>query len=282
VIVERVAGPEIRVVEVFTGTPGPAGPQGPEGAQGATGPQGPQGDASTVPGPEGPQGATGPQGPPGDASTVPGPEGPIGAAGPAGGTPFTTVATFSALPAASANAGKGYWVTDTKTLYASDGVIWRLVYGETGWRTVTSWNTAGVITGDALLAGWKPRAGQAGFLAFRRTVNIVSVAIHSLAAAVANNNDPVLTLPIGWRPVLLQQSLVSTFTGATHKNFGLLLQAAGTIGRGSNMTIAVDDYFYAVVIMFPTSDAWPATLPGSASGVIPGLIDAILDRQDAQ
>lgn len=134
---------------VITPVPGPAGPMGPMGPQGDTGDTGAQGPQG-IQGVPGATGAQGPQGPQGDT----GAQGPIGATGPAGGTPFPSVASFANLPAASANAAKGYYVTDTKVIYVSDGTSWHVVYGDTGWRelkaslpanpSIATWNYAWV------------------------------------------------------------------------------------------------------------------------------------------
>ena len=278
------SAPVFLELDAVQGPPGPVGPTGPQGEIGDTGPIGPQGETGDT-GPIGPQGEigdtgpTGPTGPQGAASTVPGPTGPTGdtgatgATGAPGGTPFTVVATVASLPSAAANAGKGYFVTATATLYVSDGTAWHVIYGDTGWRQLSAWDAAGVVTGAALAAGWKPRTGQAGYVMARRIGNLVTVAIYNLAVAVANTSDAILTLPIGWRlPAgVLLQAIVPTFAGATLKHFQLVVtpSPSGVIGRGSNMTCAVDDYLYGAIFSYPTSEAWPATLPGSAFGTIP-------------
>lgn len=255
-----------------TGPPGPQGdpgPIGPTGPTGPTGPPGPKGD----PGPTGPTGDTGPTGATGSTGPqgVPGPTGPDGPQGDQGipgltGAAFPAVATATALPAAAANAGKAYWVTDTAVIVVSDGTRWRTVYGDTGLRTITSWDAAGTVTGTPLAAGWKPRTGQGGYVRLRRSNHSVFLAANNLAVAVVNTADSVLTVPVGFQPVQSSQSLVSAWTAANvFKNFGLNAAGAG-VSRATGFALAVDDYFLAVSMTWPTGDAWPTTLPGSNSG----------------
>ena len=240
-------------LDAVQGPPGPVGPTGPQGEigdTGPTGPTGPQGAASTVPGPTGPTGDTGA----------------TGATGAPGGTPFTVVATVASLPSAAANAGKGYFVTDAKSVHVSDGTQWRLVYADSGWRHLSTWTSGGVITGDALGAGWKPRASNAGGVRIRRTGNVVQVLIDNLAVAVVNTLDAVLTLPSGYRPSLPPTVPMTMFTSAAvGKLFSFVVGTAGGITRQVGYAIAVDDVVSGS-ITFTTVEAFPATLPGIATG----------------
>jgi len=235
-----------------TGPPGPQGDPGPTGPTGPTGSTGPQGDPGPT-GPTGPTGDTGPQGSTGDTGPqgVPGPTGPQGDQGIPGttGAAFPAVATATALPAAAANAGKAYWVTDTAVIMASDGTRWRTVYGDTGWRDVKALFTA--PTGVTLNAVNLRRVGQQ--VAWRFSWN---------ADATAGAAGAPVPVPPGFRfyaNVADQNWVAWSAAGVRMGGF------ATTIG-GANLVL------YPVASQNPrygfdhmTSDAWPVgALPGTA------------------
>jgi hypothetical protein len=231
-------------------------------------------DVIVAQGPPGAQGPQGIQGEPGADSTVPGPigpEGPIGLTGAPGGTPYPTVATFANLPAVAANVGKAYWVTATSTIHVSDGAVWRVVYGDTGWRKITSWDGAGVVTGVALTAGWKPRPTWAGSISLRRIGNQVFVTFDDIAVAVTNTNDALITLPVGFRSTnsagfaLLIEVFNLRANASPDKPAMLAMGSAGAVVR-YHYALLVDDFFAGGQFSFATSDPWPTVLPGTAVG----------------
>jgi hypothetical protein len=76
----------------------------------------------------------------------------------------------------------------------------------------------------------------------------------------------VLVVPSGFRPFQSSLSLVALLTSASaFKNFGLNANA-GAVSRATGFVSVVDDYLSAVSMTWPTSDAWPTTLPGTATG----------------
>jgi len=241
-VVEVVTAPTSAIVDTAL-----LGPPGPRGLQGATGPQGVQGDT----GPQGVQGVkgdTGAQGPQGI-------EGPIGPTGAPGGTPYTAVATISALPPWGANVGKAYWVTDTKTVYVSDGTGWRLLFGDTLTRDITA----------LLDPGWKVAVSQ-GYLRLRRIGTTVFTAgrIQRVTAGTAYaGNTPVFTLPTGFG------------TGSAYVALGtaqLYMKGMGQVSNYStgaridvSFTITSGNYVVDDVVNFSaswyTEQAWPTVLP---------------------
>jgi hypothetical protein len=235
---------------------GPAGPQGPTGPTGATGPKGDTGATGAT----GPQGVPGPTGPTGDT----GPQGAQGIPG-AVGAAFPAVATASALPAAAANAGKAYWVTDTAVIVVSDGTRWRTAYGDTGLRNITVWLADGSMNIGSLLPGWKPRAGNAGYVRLRRTNHNVTAYFNNVAVAVASSSDALLTIPAGFLPEQSVTAFVSAWTGANaFKTAALTANTNSPLSRSSNFTTSVDDYYLTGSVTWTTKDAWPAVLPGTA------------------
>jgi hypothetical protein len=250
------ADPAIAVRIADRGPTGPTGPPGPQGVPGPTGPTGPTGDTGAT-GSTGPAGSTGPQG-------VPGPTGPDGPQGIPGvtGAAFPSVATASALPAAAANAGKAYWVTDTALIVVSDGTRWRTAYGDTGWRSITEWTAAGVVTGQPLPTNVTPTPGSAGQMWLARTGSTVALRVVNITAAggpAAVLMDP---LAVGFRPVTnIQVPFVVQRAGAN------ILSTVGTLSSGGRIgllpSMASNDTVNRVEVTWRTNDAWPTALPGT-------------------
>lgn len=233
VTVEVVTAPESSTVDItMLGPPGPKGDKGDTGATGAKGDTGAQG----------PTGATGSDGP----------------AGPAGGTPYTTVATFASLPAFASNIGKAYYVTDTKTVYVSDGVAWRLMYGDTLTRDVSA----------LLDPAWKLHA-SAGHIRLRRIDNIVflSARLARVTAGLGYQSvSTVLILPTGFMPGTMAGNVVlGTAHTASTKTPGQLsnMSSGGRIDAffpGLAGTWAVDEQL-VLNASWVTDQAWPTVLP---------------------
>lgn len=251
------------------GDPGPTGAQGPQGTQGIkgdTGTQGPKGDKGDQGNPgtqgiqgvkgdtgsQGPQGIQGNTGPQGDQG-IPGASG--GTVGPAGGSPYTVVAAQANLPAAASNEGKAYYVQATKTAWVSDATAWRLTYGDTLNRDISS----------LLDSGWK-LGTTAGYFRMRRLDNVVYLygRLQRLTVAVTGG-QPLFTPPTGFLPM------------AGYVPFGpALWHTPNQIGMVANFFggTRIDAYFYPTTQNFAVNDyvsfsaqwttdqSWPTTLPG--------------------
>jgi hypothetical protein len=115
---------------------------------------------------------------------------------------------------------------------------WRVDYGDTGWRNVTS-----TVTG-----------GTTVIARFRRFVSTVNIHIYSMDAASR------LPMPTGFRPYDSGNGNAwavgtSTFGTLTWDAAAVAIKATGgAVGFGVSF-ISID---------YPTADAWPATLPGTA------------------
>lgn len=245
------------------GADGATGPQGPAGTAGATGATGPAGADSTVPGPQGPQGATGPTG-------ATGPVGPAGAA-------FPTVATVGNLPAAASSAGLAYYVTATKSVHLSDGAAWRvttrqridqtagrtvhiyddlnqreqIIYGDTGWRTITG-PTVGGLQATAQI---------------RRFGLFVQCFGNVGALPDGTPSSEVITLPAGFTATGGTTSPYLPFRAASTTNqVYMILNSTGIKYSGSWVGA---NGGVAWQLSWFTGDAWPTTLPGTANGTIP-------------
>lgn len=119
---------------------------------------------------------------------------------------------------------------------------WQLTYGDTGWRNVSA----------ALINGWT------GTVYLRRITRTVFMQVEGLDGAAKTNNNFV-DLPSGWN--------------SDHARL-LFYTFAPAIVRGDagpyNLASCVNstDVHYGN-FSWITNDAWPASLPGSASGSIP-------------
>jgi hypothetical protein len=247
----------VRLLE--RGPTGPTGPPGPQGDPGPTGPTGPTGSTGPqgVPGPTGPTGDTGPTGPQGSTGAtgpqgVPGPTGPDGPQGVQGvpgavGAAFPTVATATALPAAAANAGKAYWVTDTAVIVVSDGTRWRTAYGDTGVRDIKT-----LITDPNIL-----QSAPVPIARLRRYGNSVEFYcdFKSIATTPASPFQ-VVVLPLGFRPSTPFYGPLRAYAALRNTTFGV--SAIDLYSFPAN----TQDRFVGTWL---TPDAWPATLPGTAA-----------------
>jgi hypothetical protein len=130
----------------------------------------------------------------------------------------------------------------------------QLIYGDTGERVITA-DTPYVV------AGW-------GSFRIRRIGSKVTLNIEGMDLTDPGTNPLIYTLPTGFRPaydvrpvIVAENSFahVRLFIGTTNG----WVQAAA---RQSGSLTATNG-----IIMWDTSDVWPTTLPGVASGSIPTL-----------
>ena len=138
----------------------------------------------------------------------------------------------------------------------------QLVYGDTGWRDVlTSINT-----------NWAA-AASAPALRIRRVNSSVymEVRIQRVTASGARNaHDVIYTVPTGFKiGSFIHHGVVY---GATTGVQGLLESQSDTASVAvffpAGGTYAAGELVYGAT-SWSTTDAWPATLPGVASGTIP-------------
>ena len=145
--------------------------------------------------------------------------------------------------------GLSYWDESVgRRQFAWDTVNnrWQMVYGDTGWRDVSA----------SLANSWT------GTLLVRRIGYIVYVRATLGGTAATNNN--LWSFPSGWACLT---------TPSTHLLAGINNALAPIFAQANsgNAAIATPDRTNSIVITgaYSTGDAWPASLPGSASGTIP-------------
>jgi hypothetical protein len=206
------------------------------------------------------------------------------------GNAFPTVATVATLPAATGRAGLAYYVTETKTVYLSDGTAWRAITRQrvdnTAGRAIYQWDdTAGreqIIYGDS---GWRDISSllPAG-LAKSASVNTFTPALRRVGSTVMLNlfldvtgaglTSVVPVLPLGFRskPAVSRPSSMYIDTFSTARalpatDLPWYLSSASvrtTAALPINSTIMLTTSWY-------TTENWPTTLPGVADGSIPSL-----------
>ena len=232
--------------------PGPQGPQGTTGPQGPVGPPGPTGADSTVAGPQGPTG------PKGADSTVPGPT----------GNPTAYELRGTGFPEGAVTGSPGSYYTDTaatcgairwvKATGGGTNTGWKVVYGDTGWRTLLRGGTTGNWT---LATGWTTGAGH--FLDVRRIGAQVYLRLVGTLTFVGT---------LGQAKLIFNEPMPSGFHSYYHYGTMRTIQpigaaaigeAVGTTNLSADCVAATTAFSYGTAIWL-TNDTWPATLPGVA------------------
>ncbi len=280
-----------------TGSQGPKGDKGDTGSQGPQGIQGPQGvkgDTGDV-GPQGPAGQDGAQGPKGDtgATGSQGEQGPIGATGPKGdkgdqGDPatnlvqsvngkqgavsitYTDVGADAAGTAASlapiygtgfpegvvtATVGRTY--IDTNATNGAIQWIKRTGSGNTGW-VVSVGNTGWRNISTSLINGWAPYFVNS--IVICRDANTVFIKLDGLKAQGSTGNTFII-IPSGFRTTGANSrfELHSLGTQPSSMYRGYFATDGG--GVVSTASPSFGDLFGE--LSYLTTQAWPATLPGT-------------------
>ena len=133
---------------------------------------------------------------------------------------------------------------------------WVVTDGDTGWRTVSSWDAYGIVAGDALPANFAPTASTAGHVQYRRILNRV----YWRARGATISGSVSFTYPTGFScNGLYERQFV----------FSNVLWDALRVVVGDSLAISfaappksLDAAFYAVS-SYSTSAPWPTTLPGT-------------------
>lgn len=162
-------------------------------------------------------------------------------------------------------------VDDTigRAVYAWDNTAAReqLIYGDTGWRALSTWTAAGVVTGWALTASWAPTSGVAGGVYIRRQGRFVSVRFAGLTRVSATT--PYLfneTLNAAYSPDVLTPVLAPRTPA---EFFIMVLYPTGQLGRGTGGMAGTTNGPVDCEYTFPTTKAWPTVTVGTAYGTIP-------------
>ena len=120
-----------------------------------------------------------------------------------------------------------------------------MVYGDTGWRDISSYLVNVTVTQRAQM---------------RRTGDIVTIDISTLTPTsdLSSGQQFVNTLPSGFRPNVRRDfALQTSRTSSTYRS---AFQFA-TGGIGCWLPSVNDEY--TIFLSYPTSDPWPTSLPGS-------------------
>lgn len=138
---------------------------------------------------------------------------------------------------------------------------WRVVFGDTGWRAITSWDTAGVVTGEALSSSYTPMSGVAGGINIRRVNDTMFARLFRLTRVNTTNTNVWATyqLPTGW----LCSGATATVPDATGVQGYVWMGAS--IARQSTPSIgnASGSFDQLSLTGAASQAAWPAALPGT-------------------
>jgi hypothetical protein len=140
--------------------------------------------------------------------------------------------------------------TAGRAIYTFDTINQReqLIYGDTGWRDITTAFGGGV----------------GGALYLRRANSQVSLQMAGFQMATAiPNGTAISNLPVGFRPTV--NSYYPLIHGASRNSRSFYMGANGTGGFNN----AFADENYSSLIQWSTIDAWPTSLPGASYTGIP-------------
>ncbi len=136
---------------------------------------------------------------------------------------------------------------------------WLVAEGDTGWRAITEWDSAGTITGEALGTGWVPRTSVAGGVYRRRVGSTCFLHVANIQASTLNPSGYMVAIHAGFG-----SGLGGRFS--TH----VILTSAGTStmtieGSGrANALIASGATINGALVSYSSIEGWPTSLPGSA------------------
>ena len=130
---------------------------------------------------------------------------------------------------------------------------WTVVYGDTGWRVLSSWTTAGVVTGNALPTGFSCTSGVAGKIQIRRINEEVMYRIYGATISAGNQ----ITYQTGFG-ITSQYVVVPVYMNDTITNAKI---GGPCIYMGSGVTHSS----YGSYFKYITDDSWPAVLPGTSA-----------------
>ncbi|OIU84608.1 hypothetical protein BFN01_02135 [Microbacterium sp. AR7-10] len=171
------------------------------------------------------------------------------------------------MPNGVVTAGVGTLYVDTATTMGASvwrkatgtgNTGWTVMEGDTGWRTLTSWDSAGVVSGAPLVAGMTPTPGSAGFIRIIRTNNDVGPVI---SGATFTASTSYIDLPAGFGPTNPQRkTLVALGTLALSCSLNSARLFIDNIPAGTATGTA-----YGASASWVTNRDWPTTLPGTAA-----------------
>lgn len=168
----------------------------------------------------------------------------------------------------AATNGAVKWIKAT----GSGSTGWRVTYGDTGWRTLSSWDTAGVVTGTPLGPNFVPRTGVAGYIKIRRVLDKVILRLYNfqvIPAGITSGTQSVIIDPglanewlfEAFNYSLTPQSPVSNVcSGFAFRNTGTNYSFLNTVALPANFVIFPGNTMDAILTAH--SQNWPATLPG--------------------
>lgn len=163
-----------------------------------------------------------------------------------------------------ATCGALCWIKATGT----GNTGWRVTFGDTGWRAISTWTTGAVVTGAALPSGMAPKTSTAGGIYIRRFNDFVNWRIAGASAAGAG--FITLVAPTGFgcgTPVPYPLGIAgrSTATGVFQWSISgasgnLDLNIPGAMDFGDSTANKGTEITYLTRLT-----SWPTALPGAAA-----------------
>lgn len=143
---------------------------------------------------------------------------------------------------------------------------WVPTQADTGMRAISTWDTAGNVTGEALNSGsWTPTPGIAGGIWVQRINQMIYLYVQALRRLSTSNATvwSSYVLPAGMRPF---RNICIPYVNENGRAT-LLITSIGGLQRGSGALAGNDgDVIYANGLgPANASPAWPTVLPGTAA-----------------
>ena len=137
-----------------------------------------------------------------------------------------------------------------------------MIFGDTGRRMLTEWNSAGEVTYGTIPSGIAPTLGASGGIYIRRVGHRVTMYLRSANAVSSAASIPI---PDGFRVTSAPFPFVNLHPiregRVTHARIGATSVFLGGMTAGANM--ADDSSAYAASISWDATQSWPTTLPGT-------------------
>ena len=110
-------------------------------------------------------------------------------------------------------------------------------------------------------------SGQAGFYRLQRVNNRITATVQMLQAT--STNPTPINVPAGFTSGANSPQFLVPMIPGSGAQVARTWQQSNGLGRGASTLFTANDYVYQTEFTWLTPDSWPASLPGSAVGVIP-------------
>ena len=164
-------------------------------------------------------------------------------------------------------ASTGIYYTDTVSTngavrWVSTGTAntsWKVAYGDTGWRAITTSDSSGVVTGTPYPSGVTPQSGLAGGFIIRRCAESMEWQLWGIT--LATGSTITFTFPTGFTAGVYGAGSSYSVTAYGSSATITVRQLAGYILLNVSTLVSLGTYGIGNTIS--PSGIWPTVLPGT-------------------